>query len=174
MKTILIDFDINNGFMWSAMFSFEPFSCTNFFFKKTGFDQLESALPVLREVMNWRVYNPRTKILLPMLIMNMEWTALFCNYSCDLEKEDMFSMCGPIDGWYLKPIDRNIILYLDTDDGLTERAAKHIKQIRLIEGRGIPYPDKWDWRRAATISYLFNVGEFSKEKKVNTANYIQF
>lgn len=171
---IALDLDLGSNTIWSARFSFNPFQCERFKYRFLVGDHLEAILAILQEVMNWRTWEPDSVVLIPHGLVNADWSALFCNYAQRLSNGSlMFSMCGPIEGWFLTPVDPNILLYVETYE-IRDRMSEHIVNMRIIEEFGIPHPDKWDWRLAATIAYLYNIGNYDLKEEPDKPKLIFF
>jgi len=176
-KIITLDVNLKSNTFWAASFSFNPFECKDFmykFFSDAYDDQLTAVIEILQKIMDWRTWETDSIVLFPYNLINADWSALFCNYAKKTSSGKLqFSMCGPIEGWSLHPVDLSIVLYLETSK-MKDRISEHIINMRIVEEFGIPHPDKWDWRRAATISYLYNVNSYDVEKTNDKPDLVRF
>jgi hypothetical protein len=170
MSVIVLDVNISTDIIWASRFSFFPFKCTGY--ASNDLFDLDKVVAVFRKIMEWRIIDPRSTVLIPAALIYMDWSALFCYYVRYINGIKIVSMGGDIEGFHLEPVDDRIRLF-KASDNISPKWLKHKHEIVKVTD-SIPEKDEWDWHTAATVGYLFMNNEYEENVSLTQPSTIIF
>jgi len=182
MDILVLDMDLRWNRAWVARFKDMPFKVTAFAHYELGYDHVEAFLEILRKVMTWRIHaeerGDEVYLLMPSNLLSAEWSALFCYYVKYMKPQEtppegrIFSLCGPIEGFHVEPVEPEFVKLFRVTDYMHSRAARCPHP--GINRDNVPNSDQWDWQMAAVLAYLFSAGEYDIAYYENRAAEVVF